>query len=85
MGATADRLRLGKGPSDVWLIGEDIDIYPDDGRALRSMADPPYLDDPDHYSDRLYEGDHCKCEQPEMHQSAQSVSMLDLTSISRHT
>jgi Zn-dependent metalloprotease len=69
MAAYADRVVLGKDQTEVWVIGEDGDLYHGDGVGIRNMANPPEFDQPDHYDSRLIrpageepsaEGNDCK-------------------------
>jgi thermolysin len=50
MGAFADRVVLGKSPTQVWQIAEDVDLQ--FGVGIRSMADPTLFGNPDHFADR---------------------------------
>ena len=52
MGATADRLVLGKNESEVWSVGEDLDHgnWYDNDKGIRKMDDPDSFRDPNHIS-----------------------------------
>jgi thermolysin len=50
MGAFADHVVLGKSPTQVFQIAEDVDIL--FGLGIRSMADPTLFYDPDHFAGR---------------------------------
>ena len=54
-GAMVDRQEGATG-ADIWLLGEDIYTPAIDGDALRDMADPASLGDPDYYPTRNYSG-----------------------------
>lgn len=52
MGATADRLVLGKNESEVWSVGEDMahGNWYDNDKGIRKMDDPDQFRDPNHIS-----------------------------------
>ena len=54
-GAMVDKQEGATG-ADIWLLGEDIYTPNIPGDALRNMADPASLGDPDYYPDRNYPG-----------------------------
>ncbi|NCF73322.1 MAG: peptidase M4 family protein [Gammaproteobacteria bacterium] len=54
-GAMVDR-QEGATDADIWLLGEDIYTPNISGDALRDMADPASLGDPDYYPTRNYSG-----------------------------